>query len=46
QIAYQFCTPMVVTRVGGLAEIVPDGRVGVCLPADGRGCCRSNRPHV
>ena len=33
QIAYQFCTPMVVTRVGGLAEIVPDGRVGyVCEP--------------
>lgn len=28
QIAYQFCTPMVVTRVGGLPEIVPDGRVG------------------
>lgn len=33
QIAYQFCTPMIVTRVGGLPEIVPDGRVGyVCLP--------------
>jgi len=33
QIAYQFCTPMVVTRVGGLPEIVPDGRVGyVCEP--------------
>lgn len=33
QIAYQFCVPMVVTRVGGLAEIVPDGRVGyVCEP--------------
>lgn len=31
QIAYQFCVPMVVTKVGGLAEIVPDGRVGyVC----------------
>ncbi len=28
QIAYQFDVPMVVTRVGGLAEIVPDGRVG------------------
>ena len=27
QIAYQFCVPMVVTKVGGLAEIVPDGRV-------------------
>ena len=33
QIAYQFCTPMVVTNVGGLQEIVPDGRVGyVCQP--------------
>lgn len=33
QIAYQFCTPMVVTDVGGLPEIVPDGRVGcVCTP--------------
>lgn len=33
QIAYQFCTPMIVTAVGGLAEIVPDGRVGyVCPP--------------
>ena len=33
QIAYQFCTPMIVTAVGGLAEIVPDGRTGlVCAP--------------
>ena len=33
QIAYQFCVPMVVTDVGGLPEIVPDGRVGyVCAP--------------
>ena len=33
QIAYQFCVPMVVTDVGGLSEIVPDGRVGyVCEP--------------
>lgn len=33
QIAYQFCVPMVVTAVGGLPEIVPDGRVGyVCEP--------------
>jgi len=42
QIAYQFCTPMVVTDVGGLAEIVPDGKVGVCLRpdrgGDRRGC--------
>ena len=33
QIAYQYCVTMVVTKVGGLAEIVPDGRVGyVCEP--------------
>jgi glycosyltransferase involved in cell wall biosynthesis len=30
QIAYNFSLPMVVTRVGGLAEIVPDGVVGLC----------------
>lgn len=28
QIAYHFLKPMLVTRVGGLAEIVPDGKVG------------------
>ncbi|MBN2669086.1 MAG: glycosyltransferase [Bacteroidales bacterium] len=28
QIAYHFEKPMVVTNVGGLAEIIPDGRVG------------------
>ena len=34
QIAYNFSVPMLVTRVGGLPEIVPDGRVGVvCEPA-------------
>ncbi len=33
QIAYNFCTPMIVTRVGGLPEIVPHDRVGfVCEP--------------
>lgn len=33
QICYNFCTPVIVTNVGGLAEIVPDGRVGyVCEP--------------
>ena len=33
QIAYQFELPMIVTDVGGLPEIVPDGRVGyVCRP--------------
>ncbi len=33
QIAYNFCTPMIVTDVGGLSEIVPDDKVGyVCEP--------------
>lgn len=31
QIAYQFAKPMLVTRVGGLAEIVPDGEVGYAV---------------
>lgn len=29
QVAYAFGVPMIVTRVGGLAEIVPDGVVGL-----------------
>jgi glycosyltransferase involved in cell wall biosynthesis len=33
QIAYNFCTPMVVTRVGGLPEIVPDDVVGYVCPS-------------
>ena len=34
QICYNFCTPVIVTNVGGLAEIVPNGRVGyVCEPS-------------
>ena len=34
QIAYNFSLPMLVTNVGGLPEIVPDGRVGlVCKPS-------------
>lgn len=34
QIAYNFSVPMLVTDVGGLPEIVPDGRVGVvCEPS-------------
>jgi glycosyltransferase involved in cell wall biosynthesis len=34
QIAYNFSMPMLVTGVGGLPEIVPDGRVGVvCEPS-------------
>ena len=33
QIAYNFSLPMLVTNVGGLPEIVPDGRVGlICEP--------------
>ena len=31
QIAYHFHRPMLVTRVGGLAEIVPDGKVGYAV---------------
>lgn len=37
QIAYQFCTPMIVTAVGGLPEIVPDGRVGYVCPPTAEG---------
>ena len=32
QIAYHFERPMLVTDVGGLAEIVPDGKVGYVVP--------------
>jgi glycosyltransferase involved in cell wall biosynthesis len=31
QVAYHFEKPMLVTRVGGLPEIVPDGRVGYAV---------------
>ena len=34
QIAYHFQKPMLVTRVGGLPEIVPDGRVGYVADPD------------
>ena len=34
QIAYQFETPTIVTNVGGLAEIVPDGQVGYVVEPD------------
>lgn len=37
QIAYHFNTPMIVTDVGGLAELCPDGKVGYVVstnPAD------------
>lgn len=32
QIAYHFDKPMIVTNVGGLSEIVPNGRVGYVVP--------------
>ena len=34
QIAYHFERPMLVTNVGGLAEIVPDGKVGYVCQVD------------
>lgn len=34
QIAYHFEKPMLVTHVGGLAEIVPDGKVGYVTEVD------------
>lgn len=34
QIAYKFDVPMVVTAVGGLPEIVPDGKAGIVCGAD------------
>lgn len=34
QIAFHFGKPMVVTNVGGLAEIVPDGKVGFVVEPD------------
>lgn len=36
QIAYHFEKPMVVTRVGGLPEIVPDGKCGFVVEPDPR----------
>lgn len=34
QIAYHFLKPMLVTNVGGLSEIVPDGKVGYVVQPD------------
>lgn len=34
QIAYHFHKPMITTNVGGLAEIVPDGKVGYVVKPD------------
>ena len=36
QIAYNFEKPMVVTNVGGLPEIVPDGKAGFVVEPDGQ----------
>ena len=36
QIAYHYEKPMIVTRVGGLPEIVPDGKVGFVTDVDPR----------
>lgn len=36
QIAYHFNKPMITTNVGGLAEIVPDGRVGYVINANSK----------
>lgn len=41
QIAYQFCVPMIVTAVGGLGEIVPDGRVGYLCPPTAEGVAQA-----
>jgi glycosyltransferase involved in cell wall biosynthesis len=34
QVAYHFGVPMIVTNVGGLAEIVPDGKVGYVVDTE------------
>jgi glycosyltransferase involved in cell wall biosynthesis len=34
QVAYHFNRPMVVTNVGGLSEIIPDGKVGYVVDVD------------
>lgn len=34
QIAYHFNKPMLVTNVGGLAELIPDGKVGYVTPTE------------
>ncbi|WP_394335954.1 glycosyltransferase [Brumimicrobium salinarum] len=34
QIAYHFNKPMIVTDVGGLKEMCPDGKVGYVVPVD------------
>jgi len=34
QIAYHFCKPMITTNVGGLSEMIPDGKVGFVVEPD------------
>jgi D-inositol-3-phosphate glycosyltransferase len=41
QIAYHFEVPMVITNVGGLAEIVPDGKVGYVVEPDAGSVARA-----
>ncbi len=36
QVAYHFDKPMIVSNVGGLPEIVPDGKVGFVVPPDAK----------
>ncbi len=36
QIAYQFNKPMIVTNVGGLPQLVPNGKVGLCVAPDAK----------
>ncbi len=36
QIAYHFEKPIITTNVGGLAEIVPDGKAGFVVPPDSK----------
>jgi glycosyltransferase involved in cell wall biosynthesis len=33
QVAYQFNKPVIATRVGGLTEVVDDGRTGILVPS-------------
>ena len=34
QVAFQFDKPLIVTAVGGLPEVVPDGKAGLVVPPD------------
>ncbi|MFC2090236.1 glycosyltransferase family 4 protein [Bacteroidota bacterium] len=41
QIAYHFNKPMIVTNVGGLPEIVPDGKVGFVVETNGQAIAKA-----